>query len=389
MDTPRSLQWITRLIEADTVSRDPNRPVIDLVVAEAERLGLPAHVLAHATDPGKANLVVTVPAHDGTTTGGIVLSGHSDVVPVDGQDWASEPFAPEVRDGRFYGRGACDMKGFIGVCLELLPEMAAATLSEPIHLTLTYDEEIGCVGGDVLMKEIAELGIAPRIAFVGEPSMMQVIRAHKSINSLRVRFHGLAAHSSLTDQGVNAIEYAAAFIRKIRERADQWSAEGPFDPAYPVAHTTASCNIVTGGIAGNTIPELCEVQLECRSIMQDAPRADIIEEFRGYARELEEQMQAENPAASVEFEVLASVPGLDTEPDADAVALAHQLGGIPTEDKVNYATEAGQFSEAGISTVVCGPGDIAQAHRADEYVELSQIVACEEFVAGLIAHLRR
>ena len=388
MDTPRALTWITRLIEADTVSRDPNRPVIDMVVAEAERLGLVHHALPHATDPGKANLVVTVPAYDGATTGGIVLSGHSDVVPVEGQEWASEPFAPEIRDGRLYGRGSADMKGFIGICVDRLADMAATPLSEPIHLTLTYDEEVGCRGGDVLVKEIADLGIAPRIAFIGEPSMMEVIRGHKSVNCMEVTFRGVAAHSSLSPRAVNAVEHAASFIARVRERADRWRTEGPFDHEFVIPHTTGGSNLVRGGIAFNTVAEECRVLVDVRSIPAEGPREDIIDEIRGHASQIEQAMQAEDASASVTFEVLASVPGLDTAPGSPATLMAHELGGIPSDEKVTYATEAGQFSESGVDAVIVGPGDIADAHTADESVALDQLMACEAFIDNLVASLR-
>lgn len=384
MEMPRAMDWITRLIEAETVSRDPNRPVIDLVCAEAERLGLTPTVLPHATDPGKANLVVTVPAQDGTTTGGIVLSGHSDVVPVDGQSWSSEPFRAEVREGRLYGRGAADMKGFIGICVDRLKDFVAADLAEPLHLVLTYDEEVGCRGGEVVVKEIADLGLVPRIAFVGEPSMMQVIRGHKSVNAIDVTFCGVAAHSSLAPQAVNAVEHAARFITKVCERTDHWRKDGPFDDDFVIAHSTGGVNTITGGIAFNTVPEECVVQMEFRSVPAHGPRERIIEEFRELAAQIEREMKAEDDRASVTFDVLASVPGLDTAPDAPAVQLAHELGGVPSEEKVTYATEAGQFAESGIDAVIVGPGDIADAHTADESVSLEQLVDCEKFVQRLV-----
>ncbi|GAB3624699.1 acetylornithine deacetylase [Mariniluteicoccus endophyticus] len=387
MSEPRSLEWVKKLVSIDSTSRDSNMPVIDLISEEARRLGLEPKVFP-SPEGNKANLIVTVPAADGTTSGGVVLSGHSDVVPVDDQDWHSDPFTPEVRDGKLYGRGTCDMKGFIGVAVSMLPEMVEAELSEPIHLAISYDEEVGCIGGDQIVKDIANLGLAPRACVVGEPSTMQVITGHKSINSFVVTFNGLAAHSSLTAQGVNTIEYAARLVCFIRDLADSWKSEGPFDEAYPISHSTASVNIIHGGIAGNTVPDQTRIEFEFRALPELDAHA-IASKIEAYARELETKMKAENEVASVEWWVRAMVPGLETPMDAEAVSLGAALGGHPSEGKVTYGTEAGQFSGSGIETIVCGPGDIAQAHTANEFVELDQLIACEAFVERLISHLSK
>lgn len=382
---PASLPWVERLVSIDTTSRDSNLPLIEVVAQEMRSRGIEPHIFT--TDDGtKANLLATVPAADGSTSGGVVLSGHTDVVPVDGQSWTSAPFEPQVRDGRLYGRGTCDMKAYIAVALHTLPAMLEAELSEPIHFALSYDEELGCLGGAVLVKQIADLGLAPRVCIVGEPTMMQVVRAHKSINSVRVTFHGVAAHSSLTPNGVNAVEHAAAFITKMRAMATSWRTEGPYDSAFPVAYSTTSVNIVEGGIAGNTVPDRCVVQLEFRTIAADDPEV-VTDRLRGFVAEIEAEMKAEDERAHVDVEVLAAVPGLDTEADSTAVELAVALGAEASPEKVTYGTEAGQFAGSGIETVVCGPGDIAQAHAADEFVDLAQILQCERFMTDLVAHL--
>ena len=386
--TPRSLDWVIRLVSIDTTSRLSNLPVIDVVAEEARRLGLDPKISPNPDDPQKANLLITVPAADGSTGAGVVLSGHTDVVPVDGQDWHSDPFTPEIRDGKLFGRGTCDMKGFIGVCVALLPDMIAAELTEPIHLALSYDEELGCLGGDQIVKDIANLGLTPRACIVGEPSSMRVITGHKSVNQVKITFHGKAAHSSLTSSGVNAIEYAARMVTWIRGRADGWRTDGPFDDAYELPYTTTGTNMIHGGIATNTVPDLCVVDAEFRSIGAVDPYVAMAE-YEAYARELEALMQAEDPAARVDVEVMAVVPGLDTPPGAETVSLGRALGGVPSEDKVTYGTEAGQFSGAGIETIVCGPGDIAQAHTANEWIALDQIRACEAFIEKLIAHLAK
>lgn len=384
----QSYDWVTRLIALDTTSRDSNLPVIEAIADYARELGLTATVCPAEGQEAKANLLVTVPAADGTVAGGVVLSGHSDVVPVDGQDWASDPFTPEIRDGKLYGRGTCDMKGFIGVAVAALPRMVEAELSEPIHLAISFDEEVGCIGGAQIVKDIANLGLSPRACIVGEPSSMEVITAHKSINQIEVFFTGVAAHSSLTNQGVNSIEYAAKFISFVRQQADDWKAGGPFDEAYPISYSTASVNVIHGGIAGNTVPAETHVLMEFRSL-PELDAGSYTEKFRRYVAELDHQMKAENDAAGAEFHLISAVPGLETPPSADVVSLGAQLGGSPSEGKVTYGTEAGQFSGSGIETVVCGPGDIAQAHTANEFVELDQLARCEAFVAKLIGLLSK
>lgn len=392
-DQVQSLDWITRLVEIDSTSRLSNHPVLDVLAGELVRVGLePVWQAApeSAADPDavhKSNLIATIAAADGSRTGGVVISGHTDVVPVDGQDWSSDPFVPEIRDDKLYGRGTADMKGFIAVAMHKLPLFVEAELTKPVHFAFTYDEEVGCLGGAEIVKRIEELGLQPEICFVGEPSSMRVIRAHKGINVVQVRFDGVAAHSSLTPQGVNSIEYAGEFVAFVRQLADHWRAEGPFDEAFVVPFTTTSVNKITGGTAQNIVPERCEVLLEFRNT--SAVDADqVIAALGEKVDELAGRMSAENPAATASLEVLAKVPGLETGDDSAAQRLAITSGGIASEDKVTYGTEAGQFSAIGIDTVVVGPGDIAQAHAADEFVSLDQIRACESFFDALLDQLR-
>lgn len=383
---PRSLDWVNRLVRIDTTSRDSNRPAIDLIAEEAARLGLVPHVCP-SPQGDKANLIVTVPAHDGSTAGGVVLSGHSDVVPVDGQDWHTDPFDPTVKDGKLYARGGCDMKGFIGVAVAFLPDMLAEPLSEPIHLTVSYDEEVGCIGGVQLMKDIANAGLAPRVCIVGEPSSMRVIPGHKSMNVMEATFTGKSCHSSLTAQGCNSVEYAARFITFLRAIAEEWRAEGPFDEAYDVPYSTLSTNLCHGGTAVNIVPEQAKVVWEFRTIGEVDVQATLDRMDAELAR-LEQQMQAEFPEASAVRQARAMSPGLDTDPSSPAVTLAGEMGGIVGNEKVPYGTEAGLFQQAGVETVVCGPGDIAQAHTPNEWIELDQLVRCEQFLTRLIESLR-
>lgn len=376
---------ITELIGFDTTSRDSNLALIDHVVQQLRAVEIEPQ-LVHNTDGTKANLLATLPAADGTLAGGIVLSAHTDVVPVDGQQWSSEPFQPEVRDGRLYARGSADMKSFLGVVLAKLPQMAAAPLSEPIHLALSYDEEIGCVGAFDLVDEIVRRDLHPRGCVVGEPSSMQVVRGHKSMNVFRATLHGVAIHSSLAPHGVNAISYASELVQFVERIAEEMREEGPFDEGYLVPYSTVSANRIDGGNAINTVPATCTVDFEFRGLTALDHEA-LSERFAAECRRLEAVMREHDDSCRVELVVTASAPGVDTPADADIVALAAEWGGQPSDRKVTYGTEAGIFAQAGIPTVVCGPGDIAQAHAPDEFIELDQIVQCEAFVDRLIADL--
>ena len=385
--SPGVLDWLARLIALDTTSRDSNLPLVDLVAEHACSLGLDPHVFPNE-DGTKANLVVTVPDADGETAGGVMLSGHSDVVPVDGQAWASDPFTLTERDGLLYGRGTADMKGFNAIIVDALAELVAQPLREPVHIALSHDEEVGCIGAQPLVDGMRSVGLAPRVCFVGEPTSMRMIRGHKSINLVTITLHGLAAHSSLTAQGVNAIEHAASVVRYWRERADAWRTTGPFDEAYPIAHTTGSVNQIAGGNGVNIIPAECSVTLEFRSIGTAADDQAEIDALVAYCREIERAMRAEDASASVEIDVRAQTPGLDTPTDSDAVRLGEQLGLEVQDDKVTYGTEAGIYANAGISTVVVGPGDIAQAHKPDEFIDPDQLAQCQAFIGRLIDHVR-
>jgi acetylornithine deacetylase len=382
---PASLPWIERLVSLDTTSRNSNLELIGLVEDEVRRLGLTALRMPNA-DGTKANLVVTLPAADGRTGGGIVLSGHTDVVPVDGQRWSSDPFTPEIRDGKLYGRGTADMKSYLGVIMHRLPDLAGSELAEPLHLAFSYDEEVGCFGGAEIAAALGAWPEPPRVCLVGEPTNMRVIGGHKSSNLVELMFHGRSAHSSLTPQGVNAIEYAARAAVAIRELADRRRIHGPFDEHYRVPFTTAGVNVISGGIATNTVPELCTLRYEFRTVSDDDPAA-VIAEISACAHELESEMRREHPEAFVEVNVMAQVPSLESRDDGPAYRMATQLGGTPSSDKVTFGTEAGQFANAGIDAVVCGPGDIAQAHAADEYVELDQVEACEGYIGSLLTRL--
>lgn len=381
-----ALNEVIRLISMDTTSRDSNLQLIDHVVGLLKDVGVESTLVPDA-EGTKANLLATFPAADGTVEGGIVLSAHTDVVPVDGQSWDSDPFTAEVRDGRLYGRGSADMKSFLAVVLTKLDEIVAQPLAEPIHLAFSYDEEVGCVGAVSLVERITELGLKPRGCIVGEPSSMRIIRGHKSINTITVHFRGVAAHSSLTPRGVNAIAYAAKFVDFVEQVAAEFRENGPFDSDYVVPFTTTTANMISGGIAVNTIPADCTVQFEFRGLIS-VDQAELSERYRAEAARLEAEMQQANAEARVEFTVQSASPGLDGPTDSEIYRLAQAWGGTPTSDKVTYGTEAGLFANADIPSVVCGPGDIAEAHSPNEFIDLEQIALCEDFIDQVIAHAR-
>lgn len=389
---PRAWEWIERLIRAESTSRVSNLPVAEMIAEECTRLGIPVHLRPDPTGE-KANLVATIAAADGRTDGGVALSGHMDTVPVDGQDWASDPFVPEVREGRLYARGSADMKGFLALVVAALPRMVEAELTEPLHLALTFDEELACRGGAQIVKDLVDLDVHPRSCIVGEPTSMRVITGHKSVNIVRVDVTGRSAHSSLPAEGVNAVEYAARMATFFREITDGWRASGPFDESFGVPYSTGGVMTIEGGTAQNIVPERCSMVLEFRTIPAVDPQ-EVIATLGNRAAELTDQMRGEQaeagieePDAAITVTVQDQVPALATAPDSPAVAIAQQSGGLPSDEHVTYGTDGGPFCAAGIETVICGPGDIAQAHKVDEFVEISQLEACQDFLERLVDQL--
>jgi acetylornithine deacetylase len=374
--------WLTRLVGFDTTSRNSNLVLIETIRDWLKGQGVQAW-LAHNTVGDKANLFATLPAADGTEQGGVVLSGHTDVVPVDGQDWDTDPFILTEKDGKLYGRGSADMKGFIATALALVPEFLAMPRKKPIHLAFSYDEEVGCVGAPVMLADLQERGIRPEGCVVGEPTGMQVVVAHKGINLYRCKVHGKSAHSSLTPNGCNAIEYAARLICRIRDIADAMRAQGPYDEFYDVPFSTMTTNLIQGGNAVNTIPALCQFDYEFRNL-PGIPGDEIQSWVERYIQEeLLPRMRLEFDDARIEIEQGASAPGLQAS-EADAITeLVRALTDDRATRKVAYGTEAGLFQGVGIPAVVCGPGDIQQAHKPNEFVALSQLADCERFLRRL------
>lgn len=404
----QSVEWLKRLIAFDTVSRHSNLALIEEVQAYCISLGLePVLTFNETTDTdhslykasqSKANLFVSVPAGGGladpasaTIKGGIVLSGHTDVVPVDGQEWRSDPFKAEIRGDKLYGRGACDMKGFIACALNLLPQAVALSqqgqLKKPLHLALSFDEEVGCLGAPLMLEELSQRGINPDYCIVGEPSSMKMVVAHKGISVFRCSVHGKSAHSSLTHQGVNAISYAAKLIGFIDELASQLAQSDQVDPMFDVPYSTLSIGTIEGGTATNIVPNLCEFTFDYRNLPSMGTQ-DILPVIEKRITELNQQMQQVDSQTGIKIEQLESVPAMT---DTESEALQQLIAGLvqsSARHKVAYATEGGQFTNAGIATVICGPGSIEQAHKADEYVELAQLAECDDFLQKLLQSLQ-
>ncbi|KTD09136.1 acetylornithine deacetylase [Legionella gratiana] len=375
--------WLTKLIAFDTTSRNSNLALIEFLANALDDYQIKS-IIIHDNEEPKANLLATIPAHNDRFDGGIILSGHTDVVPVDGQDWDSDPFQATLKEERIYGRGACDMKGFIAVVMSLIPQLKALKLEFPIHLAFSYDEEIGCRGAPHLIDKIKMLHYKPKACIVGEPTSMQPVIGHKGIHSYRCKIHGVAAHSSLTSEGCNAIEHAASLIRFLRNLANEFKFKGHKDELYDVPYTTVSTNLIQGGNAYNIIPSLCEFIFEIRNLTLDNSD-EIHKKIVNYIeKELLPIMHQEQPNAQIILENIANAPGLETRPTEAIVHAAQSICNNQQQSKVAYATEAGLFQQAQIPTIVCGPGSIEQAHRANEFVALEQLHRCEQFIIEML-----
>lgn len=378
-----SIEWLKQLVAFDTTSRNSNLELIHFIRDYLQQHNI-ATQLIYNDDQQKANLFATLPAAHGAINGGIILSGHTDVVPVDGQEWHTKPFQTTQIDDLIYGRGTCDMKGFIAVVLALVPEFKQIPLNYPIHFAFSYDEEVGCVGATSIITTLQQNGIKPGACLVGEPTSMRPVVAHKGINLYRCRVKGLAQHSSLTPKGCNAIEYAASLIGIIRELGTQLREEGAYDQCFDVPFTTITTNQIQGGTAVNIIPQQCEFLFEFRNLPSVAPDR-IIKAIKTFINEnLLPQMRQEYSAADIELETVAIAPAFETIEDNAFIKLVRDLTQDNAIHKVAYATEAGLFQQAGIPTIVCGPGSIEQAHRPNEFVAVEQINKCESFLRQLL-----
>jgi acetylornithine deacetylase len=377
--TARATEILERLVAFDTTSRRSNLELI--AYAEDVLLDCGADFRRIANGDGtKANLIARIgPAQDG----GVLLSGHTDVVPVDGQAWTSDPFVLARRDDRLFGRGAADMKAFLALALAAAPELAAAGLKRPVQLAFTYDEEIGCLGSPSLIHELAQSGPRPEAVIVGEPTSMQAVSGHKGIATFKVTVTGHEAHSSLTHLGVSAVMEAIPLMARLKQLAE--ALERDADPASPFTPRGASLTIgqLRGGTAVNILARECVFLFDLRAPPATDARA-VLAPFFEAAAALDVRLKARWPDAGVVVEARSSTPGMAPEADGAAERLSRRLAGDNGPARVvSYAAEAGQFQEAGYSTVICGPGSIEQAHQPDEYIEVSQLERGAAFMARL------
>ncbi|WP_119422652.1 acetylornithine deacetylase [Desertibaculum subflavum] len=377
--SPASIDMIERLIGFQTVSRDSNLELIHWVQGYLKELGVEC-LLSFEPGGRKANLYATLGPKDRP---GVLLSGHTDVVPIDGQEWVTDPFKVARKGDKLYGRGTCDMKSFVAIALAMAPDFLKANLKTPIHYAFSFDEEVGCIGVRHLIEQIRPMPVKPKACIVGEPTEMKVVIAHKGKRSYICRVRGLECHSSLAHTGVNAVEAAAEIVAYMKGMARERRARGPFDQDYSPPYTTIHTGLINGGTALNIVPKDCEFVFEWRYLPDDDPEA-IFAEVEKYAREeIEPEMKAVDPSTGISFEEISGIPGLDTTEDAEVTALAKALTGGNSTYKVSFGTEAGLFQEAGIPTIVCGPGSIDQAHKPNEFIALDQITACEAFLTRL------
>ena len=383
MPAPTSRDLIDQLVAFDTTSRESNLGLIGFVRGYLHEHGV-ASTLIHDAEGRKANLWATIGPQD---RGGVVLSGHTDVVPVDGQPWDTDPFAVTEADGRLYGRGTSDMKSFIAVVLAKVPQFLAAPLKTPVHLAFSYDEEVGCIGVHGIIDHIraGTSGPLPKLAIVGEPTNMQVVDAHKGVFSVNTEVIGLEAHSSAPQSGVNAIHVAAEVLGRLKELQQELEAfrDERFEPPF----STIQVGTISGGTARNIIPLRCEFGWAIRPLPGVDPRPHFERWRDRVEKDLMPAMQAVDPSCCIRHRMGPVVQALSPQPGSAAEVLAFRLAGANRAHAVSYAAEAGAFQKAGIPTVICGPGDIAQAHKPNEFIELSQVAACESFMDRLTASL--
>ncbi|HUC61577.1 MAG TPA: acetylornithine deacetylase [Alphaproteobacteria bacterium] len=371
-----SRAWIERLVAFPTVSKESNLGLIEHVRDYLAGLGVAAR-LVHDESGRKANLYATLGPEG---RGGIMLSGHTDVVPVEGQDWTSDPFRVVERAGRLYGRGTSDMKSFIAVLLAAVPGLLRRDLKTPIHLALSYDEEVGCIGVRRLIALLETMEAKPRFCIVGEPTLFQAVRGHKGKLSCRCTVRGLESHSALTHKGVNAVECAAELVAYLARMGRGFRERGPYDDGFDPPYTTVQTGVIHGGTQVNIVPRECRFDFEFRPLPGQDPK-DLLAEVQAYAEQaLLPGMRAVASEAGVGWDTISEFPGLDTDEEAEVTRLVKRLTGANATGKVSYGTEGGLFARARIPTVVCGPGSIEQAHKADEWVALEQVARCETFI---------
>lgn len=381
--TTPTIALLERLVSFDTTSRNSNLALIGFVRDYLDNHGVSYRVSTDASGQ-KANIHAVIGPQ---CAGGIALSGHVDTVPVDGQPWTGDPFSLRRRDDTLIARGACDMKGFVAACLAAVPDLQARKLARPIHLFISYDEEVGCGGAQRLIQDLGESGLLPSLCVVGEPSGMQPILAHKGKLNLRATVHGKPGHSSDPARGVNAVQAAAEAIAWIAQEARRVATNGPFDPAFDPPYTTIHVGTVQGGTILNIIPSHAEFTMEWRYIPGDSPYRHMEQMRRWIAETIEPGMKMVDPACGFSYDIELEMPGMSLPPDHELTGLIKQLTGSNSTGAVSYGTEGGFYEKAGIPTIICGPGHIAQAHQPDEWIAISELAACDRFIRRLADRL--
>jgi acetylornithine deacetylase len=370
------------LIGFPTATSDSNLDLIAYAEARLREVGAQVSLSRHPHEY-KANLLATIgPAVDG----GVVLSGHTDVVPADEDAWTGAPFVAMRREQRIYGRGSVDMKGFIACALAMAPAFAAADLKRPIHIALTFDEEVACRGAPLLVSEILRTGSMPSAAIIGEPTEMAIIDAHKGCYEYTTRITGLAGHGSAPDLGVNAVQIAARYVTRLLDLGRLLEDRAPTDSPYDPPHTTINVGVLSGGTARNVVAGECVIEWEMRPVIRDDVDF-VLAGVHAAESEMLAEMRHVHPDASIVTDTEGAVDGLEKDSSSAAVALGRALLGDQPTAVVSFGTEAGIYQTAGIPAIVCGPGSIEMAHRPDEYIEISQLEACLDMLATLTTHL--
>ncbi|MDF7796036.1 acetylornithine deacetylase [Pseudomonas syringae] len=384
--SPSALEILKRLIAFDTVSSEPNMALIEYVRELLASKGIESLIVKDETGK-KANLFASTGPRE---VPGVLLSGHTDVVPAAGQAWTMPPFQATLRDGRIYGRGTCDMKGFIALAIDAMLDAADMTLMRPLQLALSHDEEIGCVGVRRLLDVLHLAPVRPFLCVVGEPTLMQFAVGHKGKASYRTFCRGQEAHSSLAPRAVNAIHLASDFIAELRKSQKQIEQQGARDEGYDIPYSTVHIGRIDGGKALNIVPNLCTLEFEYRNLPGDNPDA-LLEQLRERAEVLVREARQLSGVADIEIEVMNEYPALETHPSVEAVRLLHAFAEPGTQHiKVSYGTEGGLFAgRLNVPVVVCGPGSIEQAHKPDEFIDESQMDAGERFLQSLLGSLKQ
>jgi acetylornithine deacetylase len=383
MNELSSQQLLGKLIGFATVSRDSNLELIAFIQTYLEELGVQSE-LFYNPERTKANLFATIGPRD---RGGIVLSGHTDVVPVDGQAWTVDPFRVTARDGRLYGRGTADMKGFIASVLAAVPVFLKQSLKLPVHLAFSYDEEVGCLGVRPMLAELEKRPHRPRLCLIGEPTELKPVLGHKGKLAMRCHVKGAACHSAYAPYGVNAIQYAARLIGRLEEIGAELAQPEHHDERFDPPFSTVQTGVIKGGRALNIVPAECEFDFEVRAL-PDFNAQEVSDKLQTYAEaELLPKMRSVQRDTDIRLQPLSAYPGLATPPDSDAARMLAWLSNSREFGTVAFGTEGGLFEKAGIPTVVCGPGSMDQGHKPDEFITLEQLAACDAMMARLAEYL--